>query len=228
MNLSPFRAAKTLYSLAVLVRDPNQLGKVFEMADALATPELLGPMVKTLSKDPDGARAFADKPRLKVDLAELRKLHAGTFGRTFADEMDRQGLDPSALPDLPTPDAHAYLRAHLYETHDVWHVVTGFGTDWKGEIGLQSFYLSQIPGPLSAALLAVGCLRLAAYEMESRDALMGEIIRGWEMGKRARPFFGVRWNDLWTLSLDEVRSRLGVDLARKSAHSVERASGLAA
>jgi len=225
MKLSPLRAAKTLYSLAALVRDPNRLGKVFEMADALATPELLGPMVALLGKEPEGARAFAEKPRLKVDLVELRTLPPCTFGRSFADDMDRQGLDPSALPNLPTPDDHAYLRAHLYETHDVWHIVTGFGTDWKGEIGLQAFYLSQIPGPLSAALLAVGCLRLAAYEMESRDALMGEIIRGWEMGKRARPLFGVRWNDLWTLSLGEVRARLGVSVARSSS---ERATALAA
>ncbi|NVL83997.1 Coq4 family protein, partial [Escherichia coli] len=91
-----------------------------------------------------------------------------------------------------------FLRAHLYETHDVWHVVTGFGTDWRAEIGLQAFYLAQIPGPLSAALLGVGCLRLAAYDMKSRDGVMDAVVRGWTMGKRARAFFGVRWNHLWS------------------------------
>lgn len=227
MKMSPFRAAKTLYTLAALVRDPNRLGKVFEMADALATPELLEPMAAVLRKHPDGARAFAERPRLKVDLKELEKLPLGTFGRAFADDMNRQGLDPSALPNLPTPDDHSYLRAHLYETHDVWHIVTGFQTDWKGEIGLQAFYLAQIPGPLAAALLAVGCLRLAAFEMESRDALMNEIVRGWQMGKRARPLFGVRWNELWTLSLEQVREQLGVTVTA-TATVTETATDLAA
>jgi ubiquinone biosynthesis protein Coq4 len=33
-----------------------------------------------------------------------------------------------------------------YETHDIWHVVTGFHTDVAGELGLQAFYLAQFPG----------------------------------------------------------------------------------
>jgi ubiquinone biosynthesis protein Coq4 len=114
------------------------------------------------------------------------------------------------MPHLETPDDHSFLRAHLYETHDVWHVVTGFATDWRSEIGLQAFYLAQIPGPLSAALLGVGCLRLAAYDMKSRDGVMDAVVHGWTMGKRARAFFGVRWNHLWSTPLDEVRARLGV------------------
>ncbi len=208
MKLSPLRTAKTLYALAVLVRDPDKLGKVFEMADALATPVLLEPMAALLAKDAEGARALAERPRLRVVLADLRALPRGTLGREFAEHMDANGLDPAAIPDLPSPDRLSFLRAHLYETHDIWHVVTGFGTDWKGELGLQSFYLAQIPAPLSASLLAVGCLRLAAYDMQARDALMGEIVRGWQMGKQARALFGVRWNELWTTPLTDVRSQL--------------------
>ncbi len=126
--------------------------------------------------------------------------------------MIANGLEPSALPSLATPNDHAYLRAHLYETHDVWHVVTGFATDWHSEIGLQAFYLAQIPGPLSAVLVAVGCLRIGAFEMESRDNVMNAIVRGWTIGKRARPFFGVRWNELWNVPLADVRKLLGVDV----------------
>jgi ubiquinone biosynthesis protein COQ4 len=220
MRLSPLRTAKTLYTLAVLVRDPNQLSKVFDMADALATPEMLDPMADLLARDPGGARALTERTRLRVVLAELRVLPRGTLGREFAEHMIKNGLDPAALPDLPSPDRLSFLRAHLYETHDVWHVVTGFDTDWKGEIGLQSFYLAQIPGPLSASLLAVGCLRLAAYEMEARDALMSEIVRGWQMGKQARPLFGVRWDELWSTPLVDVRRQLGFTVAEPRASSI--------
>jgi ubiquinone biosynthesis protein Coq4 len=210
MKLSALRTMKTLYTLGVLVRDPNQLSKVFDMSDALATPELLEPIVKVLKESPQGARAFAEKPRLRIDLAELRLLPRGTLGREFAEHMIANNLDPAALPDLPAKDDQAFFRAHLYDTHDVWHVVTGFETDWIAEIGLQAFYLAQIPGPLSAALVAVGCLRIAAFEIASHEKVMDAIVHGWKLGKQAKMFFGVHWDDLWSVPLDEVRARLGI------------------
>ena len=220
MKLSPLRTMKTLYTLGVLVRDPNQLSKVFDMADALATPDMLAPMVETLRREPGGARAFAERPRLRVELATLRLLPRGTLGREFAEQMIAKGLDPAALPHLPSTDDHSFLRAHLYETHDVWHAVTGFDTDWVSEIGLQAFYLAQIPGPLSAALVAVGCLRIARFEMESRERVMDAIVRGWTMGRRARPFFGVRWNELWDVPLEDVRKQLGIATAVPASESL--------
>jgi ubiquinone biosynthesis protein Coq4 len=39
---------------------------------------------------------------------------------------------------------------------------------------------------------------------------MDAVVYGWTMGKRARALFGVRWNDLWSVPLSEVRARLGV------------------
>src|SRR4051794_4170944 len=120
MKLSPLRTVKTLISLGTLVRDPNQLQKVFDMADALATPQLIAPIVAELSREPRGARAFAERPRLRIDLVELRSLPRGTLGREFAEHMIANGLDPAALPDLPIEDDASFFRAHLYQTHDVW------------------------------------------------------------------------------------------------------------
>ncbi|AKU94650.1 hypothetical protein AKJ09_01314 [Labilithrix luteola] len=210
MSWKPIRAAKALYSLAALVRDPNRLGQVFEMADALSTPEVIDKMAAALARDPQGDRALDERPRIDVDLQELKRCPEGSLGRAFADTMIAQGLDPKDIPPLQSPDRATYVRAHLYETHDVWHTVTEFGTTWPEEIGLQAFYLAQIPGPLPAVLLAVGCLRVALFEMSARGAMMDAVARGWEMGKSARPLFGVRWNDLWNTPLDEVQAMLGV------------------
>jgi len=212
MKMSPLRAAKALYSLVQLVRDPNRLGQVFEMADALAEPAALEEMVRKIaSENPVIDRALDERHRFEIDLAQLRKLPEGTLGRVFADSMTAAGLDPGALPDLPSHDRTSFLRAHLYETHDVWHTVTGFGMDRWGEIGLQAFYLAQIGGGLSTLLLAVGFLRVSLFEIEQGRNLMDGVVKGYEMGKRATPFFGVHWDDLWAVPLDEVRRRLGVE-----------------
>ena len=211
-KMSPLRAVKALYSLAQLIRDPNKLNQVFEMADALAEPAALEEMVARISaENPTVDAALNERHRFKIDLAKLRKLPEGTLGRVFADNMTRAGLDPSALPDLPSESRTQFLRAHLYETHDVWHAVTGFGMDRWGEIGLQAFYLAQIGGGLATLLLAVGFLRVSLYEIDMSRHLMDGVVRGYEMGKRAKPFFGTHWDELWAVPLDDVRRRLGVE-----------------
>src|SRR5256885_5455553 len=123
MLLTPLRTAKALYRLANLVRDPTRLGEVFEMVDAISSPKVLAPIVDALSKDPDAARAFEERHRIAIDLAKLRALPEGTLGRAYAEHMIAQDLDPSALPTEPSPDAYSFFRAHLYETHDIWHAV---------------------------------------------------------------------------------------------------------
>ena len=211
MKLPPLRALKAFYSLARLVKDPNRLGEVFEMSDALATPEAIQPMVDRLVEDPVVAQSFEARHRLRIDLPALRRLPEGTFGRAFADHMVAANLDPSALPTLPSDDATAFFRAHLYETHDVWHVATGFGTDVVGELGLQAFYQAQIPGPLPSLLLGVGFLRSALFDQELTVPFMEALVRGWRMGKSARPLFGIRWDELWNEHLADVRRELGIE-----------------
>lgn len=210
MKLNPLRAAKALFSLAQLVRDPSKLGQVFEMADALAHPAGLAEMVARLSKDPVKAKAFEERHRFKIDLPTLRKLPAGTLGRVFAEHMDAENLDPAALPALAVTDKASFFRAHLYDTHDIWHVVTDFRTDVFGEIGLMGFYLAQIGGPLPSLLLAVGFMRVALYNVEAGPDMMRSVERGWRLGNEATTFFGVHWDEMWSVPIAEVRNRLGI------------------
>lgn len=210
MKIGPLDALRALYRLARLVQDPNRLDEVFEMADALGKPEALNPIVEQIAKDPFVAKAFDEKHRIVVALPALRRLPEGTLGRAFAAHMDAAKLDPSALPTLPDSDRVLYFRAHLYETHDIWHAVTGFGVDFVGELGLQGFYLAQIPGPLPSLLVAVGFVRGAIYDRHLIKPFMNELIRGWRMGESAKPFFGVKWDEMWSMPLSEVRAKLGI------------------
>jgi len=215
----PIHAARALVSLVRIIRDPNRLGDVFSLADHLiasAAPERIDELLDEIRRSsPEVARALIERPRLgKLDLAELAALPAGTLGQVFAEHMQRNRLDPDALPSIPSPTEIEYFRAHLYETHDIWHAVTGFETDVAGELGLQAFYLAQLPGGLPAAILGGSFFNTLLYAMDQRDARMREIVRGWLLGKRAKPFFGVRWRELFGVPMAEVRDRLGVDRAR--------------
>ncbi len=196
-----------------LTHDMSRLDEVFHLSDSLADDETMRAMSESARSHETGRRALAERPHVHLDLKALRALPAGTLGREYAQMMDRNGLDPASIPTLPDDDEGKYVRAHLYETHDLWHVATGFGTDVAGELGLQAFYQAQLPGNLPAAILASGFLNTLIYSFGERDARLREVARGWLLGRRSRPLFGVRWDDYLALPLDEVRARLGLDVA---------------
>lgn len=202
---------RALWSFVDLVKHPEHLDRVFEISDSLSRrrTDVLRAMRDQFVREERGAIAIRDKIRLSVDLDELSTLPAGTLGRAFANHMRANGLDPKALPALPAGDDLAFIRAHLYETHDVWHAVTGFAADVAGELGLQAFYAAQMPGGLPMVLLAMGCLNTALYEMGDRERRLDAIARGWNLGRRTTPLFGVRWDELWGEAVDDVRARFG-------------------
>jgi ubiquinone biosynthesis protein Coq4 len=205
-------AARAIWSFVDLVRHPEHLDRVFEIADAMSDQkrDVLAAMRDHFAMDPRGAAALREKHRLTVRLGELHALPEGTLGRTYADHMRSNGLDPSAIPTLASDGELEFMRAHLYETHDVWHAVTGFGTDVAGELGLQGFYAAQTPGGLPLMLIAMGFLNSALFARADRERRFQAVVDGWQMGKRAEGLFGVRWDELWTRPIDEVRGALGV------------------
>jgi ubiquinone biosynthesis protein Coq4 len=207
------KKAKAIVAAVRLIRDPNELDQVFEIADDLAAPEMLEAIIVELVKTPEGARAFETRPRVgKIDLHALAAHPEGTLGRAYGEHMLQNKLDPSAIPSLPSTTSHEFLRAHLYETHDIWHVATGFQTDVAGELGLQAFYLAQLPTRLAPALLAGGLFNTMLFAWGDRDRRMRAIVRGWLLGRRARQLFGVAWADLWSTPLTEIRAKLRLEI----------------
>lgn len=227
------RAFKALSAYVTIVRDPDRLGEVFELRTAIAEPAVLREMAAFFARDARGEEALRVRPRIgRLDLQALAAMPEGTLGRAFGRHMLDAGLDPSALPALPSNDELEYIDAHLYESHDVWHALTGFGTDVAGELGLQAFYLAQFPARLSLAILSGGLLNTLVdpRAFGDRDRRMDAIVQGWQMGRAARPLFGVRWNELWGRPLEEVRRELGVKAlgARPSSSATSAAHAAAA
>ncbi|MCU1281537.1 MAG: hypothetical protein JWM53_5083 [bacterium] len=195
-----------------LAMDMSRLDEVFHLGDGLVDAETLRAMAERGREHAAGAAALRERPHVHLDLRTLRALPTGTLGRQYALMMDRNGLDPASIPTLPDDDEGKYVRSHLYETHDLWHVVTGFGTDVAGELGLQAFYQAQLPGKLPSAILAAGFVNTLVYSFAQRDVRMREIARGWLLGRRSQQLFGVRWDDYLARPLDEVRARLGLEV----------------
>jgi ubiquinone biosynthesis protein Coq4 len=207
------KMVKPLYFFFRLARDPRELDRVFQMRDSATDPKMMTAVMNRLRREPGVEAAFAKRARLGAfTLAELRALPEGSLGRAYGAFMEKNGLTPEAIPHVEDDGGPEYMRAHLYETHDLWHVVTGFGPDPAGEAGLQAVYAAQLPGMLPAALVSALLLN-AAIERSSvkTKERFDAVARGWELGQRAKMLFGYPWRERFATPLEDVRRELGID-----------------
>ncbi|EPX62747.1 hypothetical protein D187_008935 [Cystobacter fuscus DSM 2262] len=197
-----------------MVRDANDPDRVFDLIEALsASSDATQKTVARMSRDPELARVLRERPRLgRLDLEELGRRPKGTLGRTFADHLSENNLDPNLLPVLEAPDAASYVKAHLFETHDLWHVVTGFPTTSEGEMGLQAFYFAQSGSRVPMGVFVAGLCFTFLNNFELCEVAMPQVVRGWLLGRRARRLFGTDWKTLLDRPLEEVRATFGLEL----------------
>ncbi|WP_044171675.1 hypothetical protein [Kamptonema formosum] len=125
------------------------------MLHLLTSPKLEGkpPLyVQKFLHGIDRAARGLSAPQL-VRVGELRALPAGTFGRAWADFLDRHQLQP--LTCGPPRE----------QLHDGIHVLTGYGTDAIGEAQVQAFVLGAKLRPVNLVLL-LGLLAAADKQLQ--------------------------------------------------------------
>lgn len=199
-----------LKGFVTLMRDPTRVDSVFDIVEGFRDTDAYRRMAAHLRSFPENARLI-DERYLSAppDLRVLQALPAGTLGREYARKMIEQKLDPNFFPRVEVKDDLSYVMLRLRETHDIWHAITGFDIDVKGELGLQAFGLAQLHNPLSVALIAGGLLRTLSSP-EALDGIMSEVTRGWRLGSEAKQLFAQRWDSGWDKPLHIWREELRV------------------
>lgn len=210
---------KLSWAMMQVVRNPNRLDRVIAISDDLARDDkaMLQGMVDEAARTPYGTAAFTERPRIPaLHIDALLKSPSGSLGHELGVYFQKNNLNPKDLPTRSADNTFDYLVAHLYETHDIWHVVTGFETDVAGELGLQAFYAAQLPSKLPLVILVIGFLNSLFFEFEDRGRRFDAIVRGWTLGRRAKSLFGIRWGDRWNEPLATVRRSVGLEELRST------------
>jgi ubiquinone biosynthesis protein COQ4 len=145
----------------------------------------------------------------RFDLDSLAKLPEGSLGKSFVDHMRKNNLDPHFYRTRNIENDTSYFIMRMRQTHDLWHVVTGFDTSIPGEIALQAFMIAQTHAALSPILLGGSMLRVGLKEPQHLPAVMDAIVDGYQLGKKMKSLFAVDWEKEWAASLLELRTRLG-------------------
>lgn len=170
------------------------------------------PSILRMVEEGRDARAF--------DLDELAHYAPGTLGYSYRQFMIANGLKPDFVPTVQGIDESGIFSRRMSQTHDLWHVVTGYKTDLLGEFCNAGFYMGQFHAHggedahvlmrLSATLVAAASLYAALFDLVlCRKALAG-VVEGWHKGQQAKPLFDVRWEQMWDRPLNDICDELDV------------------
>ncbi|MGD1803824.1 Coq4 family protein [Dapis sp. BLCC M126] len=196
---------------AMLAGDET-LKPIKEMITALTPMPASELVVKHLENNPAAVAMIRERYIAKPhDLDKLLQYSEESLGHIYASTMKAKGF---SAEDLYTPVSInsdvSYLNARLGQTHDIWHIITGFDTSDLGEIGLQAFYLAQYPDPLATMLIANSLIGVTLLTPEELPELLKAIAKGWEMGSKAKPLFAQKWEENWEKPLIEWQTELNI------------------
>lgn len=191
--------------------DPENTASVFDIEDGLRQSESTGELLGFTAKDTEVMSMIKERYLRPVpDTQKLRMLPQGTLGRAYVEHLDTHGFDPDYYRKIDVRDDTDYIIMRIRQTHDIWHVVTGFDTHPLGEIAVKGVELSQTHRPMAAAICAGGIFRYMLKQPEEFGSCLESIAAGYHLGLRARPLLAVKWEELWDRPLEELRQSLDV------------------
>ena len=143
-------------------------------------------------------------------IPELLQYQPNTLGYQYGAFLKANRLDIVFYPKLnETTDSH-YVGMRIRQTHDLWHVLTGFSAKPEGEIGLLAFYLEQLHTPLSGVLIGLVLVNQSLYQPTNLHNATEYLKAGLEMGRSAQQIFPLPLDQLFDKDLQELRKELGI------------------
>lgn len=213
--LKPF---KSLFLMPILFKSffsmllgDNSLQTVGEMSEALLETPAFDLTAQYLKRNPDCAVLICDRYIPPAhDLDKLLTYPQDSLGYIYAATMKKKGFDPNLHAGMKVKsDAH-YVELRLSQTHDLWHIVTGFDTSEIDEIGLQAFHLTQFPYPLATMLVANSLISSTLFAPKELPKLLDAIAQGLQMGKTAKSLFAQKWEEGWEKPLIQWQEELNI------------------
>jgi S-adenosylmethionine uptake transporter len=206
---------RSLYATYKLAKRPDDVKFVFMIGDAqdnIAEGERRQGRIA----DPFSSTALEQMWSIRYcpqryDIEDLLALPADTLGGAYARHMKVHGLRPDFYEEVEPRHRLHFLRLRMRQTHDIWHVLTGFSTDEFGEVGLQGFYFAQFTNGQSVLIGAGAMLKsLLRGRFAELEQHVDVFCEGYCNGKRADSLLAVKWEELWGENLETLRRRYGI------------------
>ena len=213
---NPIRWGAAFKALVALGKDNDDTTHVFKIVDALRGESERAPLARM--KQTEIGRKIIDEDRSLIetlaDRESLRALPIGSLGREYLAFMEREGLSAEGLSDASIegyegreldPELETFTT-WARDSHDLWHVLTGYGRDPLGELCLLGVLYSQIRSPGTAFIALLGLLQVP-FEYPGAPSVRA-VIQGFHIGLRAESLMAQDWEALLPRPFEQVRSEL--------------------
>lgn len=214
------RPLKAWRHMQKLIADKEDTAQVFHIIEALNGDSNRRDFDRFM-RSANGHRLLKQRrflPELLDDHAPLKALPLGTVGRTYVDFMEREGLTAHGLVEesLSQRASHEafdddllWYVNRLRDTHDMYHILTGYGRDALGEDALLGYTHSQ-HGGLGVRFIAYMGNREIAKEAPKEARVKDVLTEARRNGKRAARIVEQDIEALLDQPLREVREKLNI------------------
>ena len=206
-----------LKALGRLLSDKEDTGQVFEIMRALNGDANVKNYRQLLGTAQGGRLAYE-----RVELAQrlmddvwLDSFAPGTVGAAYRDFIRSENLSADGLAEISRQTLSKVEEQHPYawfgrrirDSHDIWHILSGYHRDGLGEACLVAFSYAQTRA-LGWALIAAGA-SWRALQAGSRPHARA-IWQGYQRGKAAKWLPGEDFTALMNEPLEAARRRLNI------------------
>jgi ubiquinone biosynthesis protein COQ4 len=206
------RAANNLKLLAAIGRSGGALNSVADLVDNMIDSPQMVDAVRRFREVPGGAEMLDQRyPPLQPDIDRLIQLPEGSLGRGYAELIRELNYDPEFFRPRPVDTEAQWLTQRVATTHDIHHVVSGFGTSAAGESGVLAITAAQIGFPAYVLLTTASQLASFRFQIERFEGLSQAVAHGMAIGHQAQCLVAARWEEGWERPIGEWRQQLGID-----------------
>ncbi len=211
-NPSLFTRLRVAYQcLEVLKHEPTN-PNCGQLLNVCLDLNVYASLVQQFQRSEEGRRMLSERPSLQgkdLDLAALERLPEGTLGHEFARYYRDNKISPFETT-LELKSDIDFIGKRYRETHDLLHVLTGYGTDMVGEMELQAWALGNLGIRTAAFILLYSTLEHFKVPQSGvgRSEYLRRVRAAYHRGRASQQFLGFRFEDHWETPVATLRARL--------------------
>jgi ubiquinone biosynthesis protein COQ4 len=213
-----FRPLLALKHFRALIKDKENTEHVFHIFEALPRKSFRDD-ARAFGESEQGRAVFAQErylPDLLDDHERLRAMPEGSVAHAYCDFMEREGLSAGGLVaeamkfnSVRHDDMIEWYGARNRDTHDLLHVLTGYGRDPLGEQCVLAFTYGQDPSLGHLFIGYTGGLNVK-HQTKTKAPILRAITEAKRLGKACPRICEVSITDLLAQPLEEVRERFNI------------------
>lgn len=231
-----FRPLKALHHFRELLKDKEDTEQVFHIFQALPRRNFREEVKAFVESEKGKALQISEPylPDLLDDHEALRKLPIGSVAHAYCDFMEKEGLSAAGLvaeykrfDSRIFGDQVEWYANRQRDTHDLLHILAGYGRDALGEQCVLAFTYGQSPAFAHLFIAYAGALHMRKT-VKSDAPVFGAVNEAKRQGKFCPRITDESILDLLALPLEEARAKLNITppIKYQEAHQRFRSVGI--